>query len=129
MKKTLLIILLLSLIGLTGCASEKSFEKMQEDIKNIENSIGTTTKSDIESYVCTGNVTFVPISYMHIKDSTINGLDILQYVDLDTGVMYVYTEKYGSGYGTTLEVLVDADGNPRVYEDLDTLRTKYNWTE
>ena len=131
MKKTLLITLLLLITGLTGC-----IQVVDGSAGNGTTSVSTSvedalmpTQKNINSYELDGNISFVPVSYQYVKDGTTNGLDIVQYVDLSTGVTYVYLEKYKSGYGITMEMLVDEDGNPLIYKDLDQLRSKYNWVE
>lgn len=84
------------------------------------------SQNNIESYIYEGDVIYVPISYQRINDGT-NGLEILQYVNLNTGVMYIYTEKMHAGYGITWCELRNSDGNVVVYKKLDELRAKYNY--
>lgn len=115
------IILILSLLFLTGC----SVDNLKKDI----NAKITTVQEDINSYVFYGDTQFVPVSYQRIEDGTRNGLDLIQYVDLKEGTIYLYTEKFCSGYGISLTMLLDSEGKPVLYDDLESLRKEYNWTE
>lgn len=72
---------------------------------------------DIDSYrYLSKNHRFVVVSYEHIDVGSINGLNISTLVDRETRVMYILAEKYQSGYGLSMEVLVDANGRPILYE-------------
>jgi hypothetical protein len=114
--KNILISLVLSVVFLTGCGDD--YQKGKD-----------VDQSDISSYNLEGDIQFVPVSYEKIHDGTINGLEMIKYVDLSEGTVYLYTEKYSSGFGTTWTLLEDKDGNPVLYEDLENLRDKYNWKE
>lgn len=72
--------------------------------------------NDINTYEYTKDNRFEISSQEEIDDGTTNGLTIRVLVDKETGVMYLYTEKFKSGYGTSLTVLVDKDGKPLIYE-------------
>lgn len=116
--KKLLIICIGILLCTTGCSLS------EEQLDGV-----VRTQDNITSYEYVGTTTFVPVSYQCIKDGTFNGLTIIQYVNLDNGVMYVYTEKYNEGYATTWCELKNADGTLMVYEKLDELRETYNWSK
>lgn len=126
MKKLSIICLIIGiLLCITGC----DFSVLEaEASKPSEEVIGLyISHNNIESYKYEGDVIYVPVSYQHIKDGSINGFDIIQYVNLNTGVMYVYTVKHNSGYGTTWCELRNPDGTLVVYEKLDELREKHSW--
>lgn len=55
------------------------------------------------------------ISSEKIKDGTNNGITLRVLVDKETKVMYLLTEKFQSGYGVGLQVMVDKDGKPLIY--------------
>lgn len=133
--KKLLPICIIFMLCVCGCtfseetdADGRSLNEFSEDLANDILGENIPDQESVSTYKYSGDITFVPISYQHIDDGT-TGLDILQYVNLDTGVMYVYTEKYKRGYATTLCELRHPDGTLMVYEDLETLREKYNWNE
>ena len=52
------------------------------------------------------------------QDSTMvlvgSGRNHLIYADKDTGVMYLYM---GSGYGSGLTVMLNADGTPKIWQE------------
>lgn len=117
MKKILVLITMITILSiLTGCG------------KILENVV-SPIHDDINTYEYSEDVRYVPITRQHIKDGSINGFDIARYVDLDTGVIYIYTEKYLNGYGTTWEISVNPDGTPVTYAGLEEIRKQYNWEQ
>lgn len=84
---------------------------------------------DVDNFELTGDVTFVPVSSQHIDDKSVNGIYFYEYVDLSTGVMYVYTSKFRDGYATTWSPLYNSNGTLKVCENLEFLRKVYNWEE
>ena len=131
MKKLMIsIFTIMMVVSCTGCSSlliATTNNSYQCAESKPTNKTTITQQVGANSYEYSGNVQFILTSYQHIEDGSYNGLDIMTYVDLNTGVMYVCTEKYAYGYGTTWEVLVNADGSPVIYEDLEALREKCNW--
>lgn len=116
MKKILVLITMVAMMSvLTGCG---------EIVNEVKDSFDFT-QSDINTYTYSGDVQFIPISWQNIDDDTRNGLDITRYVDLETGVIYIYAEK--NGYGSTWEVSVNPDGTPIIYADLEQLREINNY--
>lgn len=135
MKKFLLVCIM-ALLCTTGCSSSeetnieiRSFSEFSEDLTEELLKENIVHQENVLEYGYSSDITFVPISYQHINDGTRSGLDILQYVNLDTGVMYVYTEKYQRGYATTWCELRNPDGTLMIYEDLKALREQYDWRE
>lgn len=87
-KMTIIFIACLTLILLIGCGANAS-EKLDNR--------------------------FDLISSEKIKDGTNNGITLRVLVDKETKVMYLLTEKFQSGYGVGLQVMVDKDGKPLIY--------------
>lgn len=116
-KKVLLTIASIVTVLLSGCSNSYT----ATEIFNIDSEDVTTWN--------TKSIRFVPIDKYTLKDGSINGMDFVTFVDLENGVMYLYTEKYRSGYGTTWEPIYNKDGTLSVYENLDTLRIKNDWVE
>ena len=110
MKKLMIGITMLLLTGLTNCSINVSHNEVDTWINESENILVA-----VEKHI--------------IKDGTKNGMDIVQFVDLDTGVIYVYIEKFSSGYGLDIEPMLNADGTPKIYENLEDLRKEYNYEE
>ena len=84
-------------------------------------------KSVVDLYKYKGDTQFVPISQQFIKNSSSDVMEMTQFVHLKTGVIYLYTERhetgvYAEGIGTTWTMLVDVEGNPLVYENIEELR-------
>lgn len=131
MKKLSIICLIIGiLLCITGCdfsVLEAEASKPSEEVIGLYFGLDDISHNNIESYTYEGDVIYVPVSYQHIKDGTMYGLDIIHYVNLNTGVMYVYTEKFKSGYGTTWCELRNPDGTLVIYEKLDELREKHSW--
>ena len=117
MKKVSILMVIIAMFLLVGCSTAEINEN--EDTHPIT--------EDVTTYIYSGNVWFAPINTQNVYDGTFNGVDITTYVDLNTGVMYVFTSRFHSGYDTTWEMLVNADGTPAVYENLDELRDQYDW--
>ncbi|MDT8718308.1 hypothetical protein IAI10_16695 [Clostridium sp. 19966] len=55
------------------------------------------------------------VSVENIDDGTANGENISILVDKETKIMYMQIEKYQAGYGLGLQVMVDKDGKPLIY--------------
>jgi len=106
MKNTIASIILICLLifALTGCNIIASADS------------NGVAHDNPASYEYPANSRFKIISKETIDDGTLNGLEISILVDKETRVMYMYTVKYQSGYGTALEILVDKDGKPLLYE-------------
>ena len=102
-KRSVITIMALCLTIITGCSATKEI---------------STTKSNVNSYTYSGDTRFMAVSYEHIDDGAIKGLDIIVYVDKYTKVQYLYTEKYisGAGFASTFTQLVDSKGNPILYD-------------
>lgn len=110
----LLIILLISI--LTGCTAEL-YEKDEIDAALYEKNEIDTDQYDPNTYKYSNDSRFKVVSIENIEDGTINGLTIIVLVDKKTKVMYMQTEKFQSGYGITLQVLLDAEGKPLLYDE------------
>jgi hypothetical protein len=106
MKRTFGFVLLMVLvvISLVGCGSGNEFKVDQYDVDSYKySSNGTKARFKI-------------VSYQKINDGTNNGIKFLTFVDTQTKVMYVQTEKFQSGYGLAMQVMVDTNGKPLIYE-------------
>lgn len=87
-----------------------------------------TLHSQLDKWQIPEEARIVPISQNNVYDKE-STLDFVEYVDLDTGVMYLYIEKFRTSYAIEFQVLLNADGTPCVYENLEELKQKYNWTD
>lgn len=115
MEKKFLVITLMLVFCLTGCAYT------QEEMTSIK-------PTDTSTWVYEGDTSLVAVSYTFIKDGDINGMDVIEFVDLDNGNMYFYTSKYTSGFGCTMiPKYTDSEGTIQVYEDLEALRELHNY--
>lgn len=113
MKKFLVLAMLcVSCFSFTACGS----------------SIGTSHRN-VDTWNIPDSSRFVPVDKYSIYDGTTNGMDFVTFVDLENGTMWLYTEKFQSGYGTTFTKLTDEYNNACVYEQLNELRDKYNYRE
>lgn len=128
MKKRVMLGIVITVIMLfwVGCSAPDTTGTPAYDTELVPQK---QSQSNLDTYVYEGEIIFVPVTYQHIDDGTMNGLDLIRYVDLNTGVLYLYTEKYYSGYGITWEMLVDEFGNPLKYDNIDALREKYGCTK
>ena len=121
-KKLLLLVILISIIfSFTACGTLAT--TTYSDSEGSE--LIFTNQSDADTYPYTDNPQFVAVSYQNIYDGTL-GLKLTQYVDLNTGTMYLYTESNDND-STTFTPLINPDGTAVVYDDLETLRNKYHW--
>lgn len=100
------------------CVSCFSFTACGVDIKDYKN---------IKEWGIPAGARFVPVDRYVIDDGSIGGTKFITYVDLDNGTMWFYTEKYTAGYGTTFTKLTDENNNACIYEQLDELRSEYNY--
>lgn len=94
----LLVVLMLINVGCVTVVNEESNSRNERSISEKETE------------------RFVLISKQKIDDNSINGITINLLVDKETKVMYVFTTKYQHGYGAGMEVLVDENGKPVIYE-------------
>jgi len=101
-KKIISVILICGIsFALTGCDSDLSWVSKQ---------------SKPHTYVYkTNDSRFKVVSADEIDDGTVSGLTISILIDKETNIMYMQSEKYQSGYGLSLEVMVDQDGKPLIY--------------
>lgn len=58
---------------------------------------------------------FKIVSTEKVDDGKTKDMTILILVDKETNVMYIQSEKYSCGWGLSLEVMVDKDGKPLIY--------------
>lgn len=100
-----IMILALSLSGCSGFNSDSTSQ-------NNENTVNYGNPS---SYQYSTNSRFKVVSVETIDDGTTNGENISILVDKETKIMYMQTQKFQSGYGLGLEVMVDKDGKPVIY--------------
>ncbi|CAB1249652.1 DUF6440 family protein [Clostridium sp. MT-14] len=77
----------------------------------------STNQYKPSTYKYDSNSKFKIVSVEEINDGSINGMTISTLVDKSTRVMYLQTEKYSDGYAIGLQVLVDKDGKPLIYDD------------
>lgn len=106
-KRIISVILICGIsFALTGCDSVLPWVSKQ-------------SKPDTYVYK-TNDSRFKIVSTEEIKEGSVNGLTISILVDKETNVMYIQSEKFQSGYGLSLEVMVGQDGKPLIYNgDLD----------
>ena len=110
-----LVIVLSLAFCLAGCAYNS------EEMTSIRS-------TDTSTWVYEGDNSLVAVSHTFIKDGDVNGMDIVEFVDLDNGNMYLYTSKYLGGFGCTMiPKYADSEGNIQVYEDLEVLRKLHNY--
>jgi len=141
--KKLIIFLIGTMIFVTGCGETSSSTVKNELNTNYENNKVIEVIEEIETekifelsddgilMKISGNVRFVPIE----KESIYLNYEYLYMytiVDLETGIMYLYTEKEVSGveargFGTTFTMLMNSDGTPCVCEKLNALREFYEY--
>lgn len=107
MKRKILCILLLAIVSsaLTGCMG-RLVEK--DDLEPDKNNPHTYNYSE--------DSRFRVVSIENIEDGQLSGLDIIVLVDKETKVMYMQTERFQAGYSTTLQVLLDKEGKPLIYD-------------
>lgn len=134
--KKILFICIVALFCVAGCGSSSvSYTGVEEtkksELNNDARSFGSIIpeQRNVSTYGYYGDVKYVAVSHQNIKDGTRFGLHIVEYVNLDNGLMYVYTEKYSNGYGTTWCEIKNPDGSLVVYEHLEELRKAYNWSK
>lgn len=129
-KLSLLIILIFIIFSFTACSKSPTTSQYPNTTSTSSNvTLRSIDQTKPDTYRYTDNPQFVAVTYQHIKDGTTNGLKMIQYVDLNTGTMYLYTEKYLGSYANTFVPLLNPDGTPVVYDDLETLRNKYHWNK
>ena len=84
--------------------------------------------TDTSTWIYEGDGNFVAVGHTFLKDGDIDGMDIVEFVDLDNGNMYIYTSKNSSGFGCTMiPKYADSEGTIQVYEDLEALRELHNY--
>lgn len=111
MKKFLVLAMLcVSCFSFTACGSSSSVHN-----------------KDITTWGIPDGSRFVPVDKYTIEDGTTNSMDFVTFVDLENGTMWLYTEKFQSGYGTTFTKLTDENNNACIYEQLDELRSEHNY--
>ena len=121
MKKIIIVIAIVVLThGLYGC----SFATTS---KAVETVLAPSCQGDIENYSVSGNPTFLPITYEHIKTGTTTGVHIVEYVHTTDGTVWTSTgEIKASGYGYSFVEEFGPDGQPVLYDgDINALKEKY----
>lgn len=113
-KKIILGITTIALVGiLNGC--------------NFAEATVESRQNDINTYSISGDVIFLPLSYENIDDGTINGIDIVQYVNIENKTVWVSYEKFKDGYGVSFVQQFDENNEPVLYDgDIEALKQKYN---
>jgi len=111
MKKNMIGILLITLmISFTGCG------KVQELSNQIETRSDSSIYGEVSTYKYnSANSRFEIVSVEQIDDGSKFGENISILVDKETKIMYAQTEKHDMGYGLALQVMVDKDGKPLIY--------------
>lgn len=118
MKRKFTGLVILIIIGvLSGCG-------------NATNTVNKPCKNNVDTYIVSGDVSFLPLSYEHIKNGNINGVCITQYVNVNNKTIWVAYSQFQSGYGLSFTQEFDKDGNPVLYDgDIEALKQKFNVDE
>lgn len=112
------------LIALVGCSSSQPLETSYTDYASnsglpsvSEKSQPTPDQYDISSYLYwPDDSRFTVVAVERIEDGTNSGITITTLADRKTKVMYLLTEKFQAGYGISMDVLVNAEGKPMIYD-------------
>lgn len=103
----------------TFCAC--SITQIKKDLSSDETSSvessTTASSSDRSSSSSIGGSQYTVISKEKIDDGSNSGLEISTLYHNKTKVMYVLASKFYTNYSISFEVMVDADGNPLLYEE------------
>lgn len=75
----------------------------------------TIKKNEPSTYKYTDDNRFTIVKTEKIDDGTTNGLTIKIIVDKETKVMYMQTEKYSGAFAVGLEIMLDKEGKPLIY--------------
>lgn len=119
-KSIIMIVTMLALSGLCGCSLDDT------DATTSSGTILSTRQDNIDTYSVSGNPTFLPITYQHVNDGSMNGIAIVEFVHTSDGTVWNSTEKYNNGLTTTFTQEFGPDGKPVLYDgDLNTLKAKY----
>ena len=119
-KSIIMIVTVLTLSSLCGCSSDT------ENSSEILSQLTSRGTENIDDYSVSKNPTFLPITYEHINDGTINGIDIVEFVHTSDGTVWNSTEKYNNGIASTFTQEFGPDGKPVLYDgDLNALKAKY----
>lgn len=121
MKIKLIILCTVLMVGLTGCGELASL--LKETVEENE----SVQLSDVSTYIYKTGLKFVCVDIQSIKISSAEYLLFLTFVDLETGVMYFSTLDQDEHECKTFETLLNADGTPCVYEELEELRKLHGW--
>ncbi|NFO58518.1 hypothetical protein FDB39_17045 [Clostridium botulinum] len=97
-KKIILVLIITLMLNIIGC-------KKGQDLFNKSTKYNNSDRFKI-------------VSVQKIDDDEINGINIFILVDKETKIMYMQTEKFYDGYSTALQVMVDTDGKPLIYNDV-----------
>ena len=109
--------ILFNLLGFNSNDSVKSEDSTQDIFGPLFN--------DISTWDLSGDVRFVPVEIQYIDYGYLDKPKFITFVDLKTGRLYLYVEKFNSESGVSFTPLEDEfyDG------DLDSLRLKYGYKE
>lgn len=98
--------------------------------------IGTSILKDSEGadkaqavevmYSNSDELNYAPIGYQNITDGGTK-IAVAEFVDLDTGVIYVKVSQFKQGYDISWSPKYNAEGLPVIYEDLEILRKAYDY--
>lgn len=124
MKKIAILIVSLFIVSVVPACGVIEND-VQDKIENEEK----ISAYDVSDWEVPDGARVVPVDEYSIGNGRINGAFFVEYVDLETGCMYLYTEHYQCGYGTTFTPLMNPDGSICVYDedDLDDLRDKFDY--
>lgn len=95
-------------------------------VSNSGISSNATFPEHIVTYQVQGDVDYLPISREEIKDGTINGTNIIRWVNVNNKTVWVEIYKYSQGYGLSFSQEFDENGKPVIYDgDVEELKRIY----